>query len=72
MSGGVARWDSPLGHPVVLLASGGSYGAACGCGGWQARVPDLDAALTARASYLAHLRRAVPGWTPPDPEDTSP
>lgn len=57
-SGGVARWDSPPGHPVVLVGHGDRAGAACGCGAWQAYLPDVEAALRARESYEEHLRRA--------------
>lgn len=68
--GGLARWDSPPGHPVVAVGHGSRAGAACGCGGWQAYMPDVEAALRARQSYEEHLRRAGltrPGDTPDAP-----
>lgn len=72
MTGGVVpTWPGPPDHPVVLVGRGDTAGAACGCGDWQAYLPDADAALRARASYAEHLRRAClpsAGDTPDTPD----
>jgi hypothetical protein len=63
----VAGWRTPPGHPVVVLGNGPRAGAACGCGDWQAYLPDVPAALAARRSYEEHLDRAAPGWRASSP-----